>query len=174
MGLTVADSCDIWRLTMRRDKPSGTGWELGMQNVMRDAVTSLQVTVTITSNLTQTTQTTSALFVPSATSRFAMNRRKGAAPPSALAPPPDPLAPNPPSSPAVSLRSASPSSGLAHLFAKPKSWFVRSASASKAPPSSTGPAAASGEGRSGNAAGGARKHKISRPTDPRPILAGSR
>jgi len=99
-----------------------------------------------------------------------MNRRRGTGLPNALAPPPDPLAPNPPSSPSQSSRSASPS-GLAHLFAKPKSWFVRSASASKVVPSSTGPTAASVEVRPANAAG-ARKHKISRPTDPRPILDG--
>ncbi|KAG5644301.1 hypothetical protein DXG03_008719 [Asterophora parasitica] len=68
-----------------------------------------------------------------------------------------PLSPNFP-------RSTSPSSGLAQFLTKPSKWFGRSASTSKIATQSTEqprPSMSSG-----------RKHKISRPTDPRPILDG--
>ncbi|KAF8058629.1 rho GTPase activating protein 22 [Lyophyllum atratum] len=71
---------------------------------------------------------------------------------------PSPLTPNFP-------RSTSPSSGLAQFLTRPSKWFTRSASASKiqnnAAPEQPRPSMSSG-----------RKHKISRPTDPRPILDG--
>ncbi|KAF5374674.1 hypothetical protein D9615_008986 [Tricholomella constricta] len=68
-----------------------------------------------------------------------------------------PLSPNFP-------RSTSPSSGLAQFLTKPSKWFARSASTSKIQtpaPEQPRPSMSSG-----------RKHKISRPTDPRPILDG--
>lgn len=71
----------------------------------------------------------------------------------------DSLAPN---APLVQPRSTSPSSGFTQFLTKPSKWFNRSASASKA--SST-----VSESRPSVGSGG-RKHKISRPTDPRPIL----
>ncbi|PFH48907.1 hypothetical protein AMATHDRAFT_5377 [Amanita thiersii Skay4041] len=75
------------------------------------------------------------------------------------------LAPGSPSSPVVSNfpRSASPSSGITQFLSKPSRWFTRSASASKA-------SAGISEPRSSTSS--TRKHKISRPTDPRPILDG--
>ncbi|KAH9485798.1 Rho GTPase-activating protein 21 [Psilocybe cubensis] len=59
-------------------------------------------------------------------------------------------------------RSTSPSSGFTQFLSKPSKWFSRSASASKVPtsPPEFKP----------NASTGSRKHKISRPTDPRPIM----
>ncbi|KAF9523713.1 hypothetical protein CPB83DRAFT_862338 [Crepidotus variabilis] len=75
--------------------------------------------------------------------------------------PQDALSPNSQQSP-VHPRSASPS-GLSQFLTRPSKWFSRSASASKAIP---GP---STEPRPSLGSGG-RKHKISRPTDPRPIL----
>ncbi|GLB37976.1 putative GTPase-activator protein for Rho-like GTPases [Lyophyllum shimeji] len=80
--------------------------------------------------------------------------------------PQDPAASSGSSSPLSSNfpRSTSPSSGLAQLLAKPTKWFTRSASASKIQnpaPEQPRPSVSSG-----------RKHKISRPTDPRPILDG--
>ncbi|KAF8951373.1 hypothetical protein BDZ97DRAFT_1932432 [Flammula alnicola] len=59
-------------------------------------------------------------------------------------------------------RSTSPSSGFTQFLTRPSKWFSRSASASKVSPSIQEP-------RSSVSTGG-RKHKISRPTDPRPIL----
>jgi len=67
-----------------------------------------------------------------------------------------------PGSPVAS-RSASPSSGLTQFLSKPVKWFSRSASASKVNP------ALSSEPRGSLHIGG-RKHKISQPTDPRPLL----
>lgn len=59
-------------------------------------------------------------------------------------------------------RSTSPSSGFTQFLAKPAKWFTRSASGSKAgPPLPPEPRPSFGSGR---------KHKISQPTDPRPIL----
>ncbi|PPQ71599.1 hypothetical protein CVT24_006459 [Panaeolus cyanescens] len=78
-------------------------------------------------------------------------------------------------------RSASPSSGFTNFLSKPSKWFSRSASASKVPTSVYSDARPSmsstigggppGNANPGNVVGG-RKHKISRPTDPRPILDG--
>lgn len=79
-------------------------------------------------------------------------------------------------------RSASPSSGFTNFLSKPSKWFSRSASASKVPTSAysdarpsissnIGLGSSSGSANVGNTVGG-RKHKISRPTDPRPILDG--
>lgn len=69
--------------------------------------------------------------------------------------------------PAASLgfpsRSTSPSSGFTNFLSKPSKWFARSASNPK-----ISSVAASSEPRSSSSSG--RKHKISRPTDPRPIL----
>ena len=73
-------------------------------------------------------------------------------------PPPDLLSPN---SPLPSPRSASPSSGFTHFLSKPSKWFSRSASASKPPSTNYEPRPS---------LSGGRKHKISHPTDPRPIL----
>ncbi|KAF8639252.1 hypothetical protein AX17_001617 [Amanita inopinata Kibby_2008] len=60
-------------------------------------------------------------------------------------------------------RSPSPSTGLTQFLSKPSRWFTRSASASKAIPATSEPRSSTSS---------ARKHKISRPTDPRPILDG--
>ncbi|KAM6502914.1 rho GTPase activating protein 22 [Amanita muscaria] len=82
--------------------------------------------------------------------------------------PNDAISPGTPTSqsfPAVPLpRSASPSSGFTQFLSKPTRWFTRSASASKA-------TTATAEPRSSTSST-TRKHKISRPTDPRPILDG--
>ncbi|KAE9390744.1 hypothetical protein BT96DRAFT_833045 [Gymnopus androsaceus JB14] len=59
-------------------------------------------------------------------------------------------------------RSTSPSNGFTNFLSKPSKWFTRSASNPKI---ST---VASSEPRASSSSG--RKHKISRPTDPRPIL----
>ncbi|KAF8805136.1 hypothetical protein BYT27DRAFT_7105396 [Phlegmacium glaucopus] len=74
-------------------------------------------------------------------------------------PPPDSLAPN--GSLAQQPRSASPSSAFTHFLTKPSRWFSRSVSASKAPSINPEPRPSLSSGR---------KHKISHPTDPRPIL----
>lgn len=76
----------------------------------------------------------------------------------------DSLSPNAPPSPAVS-RSTSPSSGFTQFLSKPSKWFTRSVSGSKAP-------AGTIEARPSMSSAGGRKHKISRPTDPRPIMDG--
>ncbi|KAJ3722154.1 rho GTPase activating protein 22 [Lentinula guzmanii] len=60
-------------------------------------------------------------------------------------------------------RSTSPSNGFTNFLSKPSKWFGRSASNPKI--STT---AAASEPRASSSSG--RKHKISRPTDPRPIL----
>lgn len=73
-------------------------------------------------------------------------------------PPPDLLSPNATS---ASPRSASPSSGFTQFLTKPSKWFTRSASASKPPSTNFEPR---------TSLSGGRKHKISHPTDPRPIL----
>ncbi|KAJ3512365.1 hypothetical protein NLJ89_g3558 [Agrocybe chaxingu] len=62
----------------------------------------------------------------------------------------------------VQPRSTSPSSGFTQFLTRPSKWFSRSVSASKVSPSPS-------EERPSIGSGG-RKHKISRPTDPRPIL----
>jgi len=73
--------------------------------------------------------------------------------------PTDSLSPNAPVPP----RSTSPSLGFTQFLTKPAKWFSRSASGSKmAPALSSEPRPSFGSG--------ARKHKISQPTDPRPIL----
>ncbi|KAF4562974.1 rho GTPase-activating protein [Pleurotus pulmonarius] len=59
-------------------------------------------------------------------------------------------------------RSASPSSGFTQFLSRPSKWFNRSVSTSKITHSTSEP-------RSSTSSSG-RKHKISRPTDPRPIL----
>ena len=74
-------------------------------------------------------------------------------------PPADLLSPN---SPLPSPRSASPSSGFTQFFSKSSKWFSRSVSASKSPSTSNFEPRPS--------LSGGRKHKISHPTDPRPIL----
>ena len=71
----------------------------------------------------------------------------------------DSLSPGSPVAP----RSTSPSSGLTQFLSKPVKWFSRSASTSKVNPS------LSSEPRSSLSFGG-RKHKISQPTHPRPLL----
>ncbi|KAF8994802.1 hypothetical protein BDQ17DRAFT_1366382 [Cyathus striatus] len=76
----------------------------------------------------------------------------------------DTLSPHGPPSPSTS-RSSSPSP-LAQLFTRPVKWFNRSASASKVSSMANDPP------RSSLSSAGGRKHKISRPTDPRPILDG--
>ena len=71
----------------------------------------------------------------------------------------DSLSPNSPVPP----RSASPSSGFTQFLTRPAKWFARTASGSKAAaPALPEPRPSFGSG--------ARKHKISQPTDPRPIL----
>ena len=78
--------------------------------------------------------------------------------------PPETTTPSP-SSPASFLgtpRSASPSNGFTQLFTKPTKWFARSNSGSG------GRGSAASEPRSSTSS--ARKHKISHPTDPRPIV----
>ncbi|TBU46639.1 hypothetical protein BD309DRAFT_888031 [Dichomitus squalens] len=78
--------------------------------------------------------------------------------------PPEATTPSP-SSPASLLstpRSASPSSGFTQLFTKPTKWFNRSNSGSG------GRGSVSSEPRSSTSS--SRKHKISHPTDPRPIV----
>ncbi|TFK45163.1 hypothetical protein BDQ12DRAFT_50607 [Crucibulum laeve] len=77
--------------------------------------------------------------------------------------PNDALSHGPPS-PAIP-RANSPSS-IAQLFTRPAKWFNRSASASKVNTTTPEPRASLSSGSGG------RKHKISRPTDPRPILDG--
>ncbi|TFK24708.1 rho GTPase activating protein 22 [Coprinopsis marcescibilis] len=72
------------------------------------------------------------------------------------------LSPNTPPSPSA-IRSTSPS-GFTQFLAKPSKWFSRSVSASKIPSSTA-------ESRP-SLSSSARKTKISRPTDPRPILGG--
>ena len=64
--------------------------------------------------------------------------------------------------PATQPRSASPSSGFTQFLSKPSKWFSRSVSASKSPSTSNPEPRPS--------VSSARKHKISHPTDPRPIL----
>ncbi|KAI0629663.1 hypothetical protein C8Q77DRAFT_1141583 [Trametes polyzona] len=81
--------------------------------------------------------------------------------------PPDSMIPSP-SSPANYLsggtpRSASPSNGFTQLFSKPTKWFNRSTSGSGGRSS-----VSSSEPRSSTSS--SRKHKISHPTDPRPIM----
>ncbi|KAI9061367.1 hypothetical protein FKP32DRAFT_1594529 [Trametes sanguinea] len=75
--------------------------------------------------------------------------------------PPEATTPSP-SSPA-SHRSASPSNGFTNLFSKPTKWFNRSNSGGvgRASISSTEPRSSTSS---------TRKHKISHPTDPRPIM----
>ena len=58
-------------------------------------------------------------------------------------------------------RATSPSSGFTQFLTKPSKWFSRSVSASKAPPTISEPRLS---------VSSTRKHKISHPTDPRPIL----
>jgi len=77
----------------------------------------------------------------------------------------DTLTPNGPSSAFQPPRSTSPSSGFTQFLTKPSKWFTRSASTSKVP--STSPSSLD---LKSNVGPGPRKHKISRPTDPRPIL----
>ncbi|KAJ3813501.1 hypothetical protein F5876DRAFT_34954 [Lentinula aff. lateritia] len=60
-------------------------------------------------------------------------------------------------------RSNSPSNGFTNFLSKPSRWFGRSASNPK-----ISTVAATSEPRVSSSSG--RKHKISRPTDPRPIL----
>jgi len=59
-------------------------------------------------------------------------------------------------------RSNSPSSGFTQFLSKPSKWFNRSSSAPRLPSGTAEPRTSS--------ASTARKPKISRPTDPRPIL----
>ncbi|PIL33765.1 hypothetical protein GSI_04390 [Ganoderma sinense ZZ0214-1] len=79
--------------------------------------------------------------------------------------PPEATTPSP-SSPAGSFlstpRSVSPSSGFTKLFTQPTKWFNRSTSGSG------GRSSVSSEPRSSTSS--SRKHKISHPTDPRPIV----
>ncbi|KAF4620517.1 hypothetical protein D9613_001123 [Agrocybe pediades] len=77
----------------------------------------------------------------------------------------DSLTPNGPSSALQPPRSTSPSSGFTQFLTKPSKWFTRSASTSKVPSASS-----SSSDVKSVAGPGPRKHKISRPTDPRPIL----
>ncbi|KAG6901253.1 hypothetical protein C0995_014541 [Termitomyces sp. Mi166 len=65
-------------------------------------------------------------------------------------------------------RSTSPSSGLAQFLAKPSKWFSRSASISSS--SSSSSRTQTGPEQPRPSVSSSRKHKISRPTDPRPIL----
>ena len=58
-------------------------------------------------------------------------------------------------------RATSPSSGFTQFLTKPSKWFSRSVSTSKAPPTISEPRLS---------VSSTRKHKISHPTDPRPIL----
>ncbi|KAJ3766831.1 hypothetical protein FB446DRAFT_653165, partial [Lentinula raphanica] len=60
-------------------------------------------------------------------------------------------------------RSTSPSNGFTNFLSKPSKWFGRSASNPK-----ISTVASASEPRASSSSG--RKHKISRPTDPRPIL----
>ncbi|KAJ4471470.1 rho GTPase activating protein 22 [Lentinula aciculospora] len=60
-------------------------------------------------------------------------------------------------------RSTSPSNGFTNFLSKPSKWFGRSASNPK-----ISTVAATSDPRASSSSG--RKHKISRPTDPRPIL----
>ncbi|KAF8161574.1 hypothetical protein B0H34DRAFT_701542 [Crassisporium funariophilum] len=76
--------------------------------------------------------------------------------------PQDALTPNQPSP--LQPRSTSPSSGFTQFLTRPSKWFSRSASASKVPLGNSEPRP--------SVSSGGRKHKISRPTDPRPILDG--
>ncbi|KAK0222666.1 hypothetical protein EV421DRAFT_1717886 [Armillaria borealis] len=85
--------------------------------------------------------------------------RRGA-PSSNTLSPQDSSSPNGP----TSLRSNSPTAGITQFLSKPSKWFGRSVSS---PKSSSG---SSTEPRASNSS--ARKHKISHPTDPRPILDG--
>ncbi|KAH9851117.1 hypothetical protein C2E23DRAFT_258910 [Lenzites betulinus] len=94
-----------------------------------------------------------------------MAPRRGAQHQNSLCPP-EPSTPSP-SSPASYLssgapRSASPSNGFTQLFTKPTKWFNRSNSGGVGRTS-----VSSSEPRSSTSS--ARKHKISHPTDPRPI-----
>ncbi|KAF6748741.1 hypothetical protein DFP72DRAFT_1144226, partial [Ephemerocybe angulata] len=73
----------------------------------------------------------------------------------------DSLSPNLPSTLPGLARSPSPS--FAQFLTKPTKWFTRSASTSKVP-------ATTAESKTLATSGSGRKHKISRPTDPRPIL----
>ncbi|KAF8655891.1 hypothetical protein AX16_002876 [Volvariella volvacea WC 439] len=66
-----------------------------------------------------------------------------------------------PAGPGPSARSSSPSSNFTQFLTRPAKWFGRSTSASKLPPGTAEPRSSTSSGR---------KHKISRPTDPRPIL----
>ena len=71
----------------------------------------------------------------------------------------DSLSPNAPPLPAVS-RSTSPSSGFTQFLLKPSKRFSHSVSGSKAPTRTS-------ETRPSMTSAGGRKHKISRPIDPR-------
>ncbi|KAF6752251.1 rho GTPase activating protein 22 [Ephemerocybe angulata] len=73
----------------------------------------------------------------------------------------DSLSPNLPSTLPGLARSPSPS--FTQFLTKPTKWFTRSASTSKVP-------ATTAESKTLATSGSGRKHKISRPTDPRPIL----
>jgi len=77
--------------------------------------------------------------------------------------PPNPQSSLSPNSQQPPPRSASPSLGFTQFLTKPAKWFSRTASASKTLPGM------SSEPRASLSSGG-RKHKISQPTDPRPIL----
>ncbi|KAI0753382.1 hypothetical protein C8Q80DRAFT_510559 [Daedaleopsis nitida] len=79
--------------------------------------------------------------------------------------PPEATTPSP-SSPGSFLntpRSSSPSGGFTQIFTKPTKWFNRSTSGGGGRPS-----VSSSEPRSSMSS--TRKHKISHPTDPRPIM----
>ncbi|KAF8883270.1 hypothetical protein BD779DRAFT_1540411 [Infundibulicybe gibba] len=94
-----------------------------------------------------------------------MAPRRGA-PPSNTLSPQDYSTPSGPPSPAfLGLpRANSPSSGgFSQFLSRPSKWFGRSSSASKLPSGVAEP-------RPSTSFPGGRKHKISRPTDPRPIL----
>ncbi|KZT72386.1 hypothetical protein DAEQUDRAFT_33805 [Daedalea quercina L-15889] len=67
-------------------------------------------------------------------------------------------------SPGTSPRSVSPSNGLTQFLSKPTKWFNRSSS-----DKTTRSSVNSNEPRSSTSSSG-RKHKISHPTDPRPII----
>ncbi|KAI0352014.1 hypothetical protein OH77DRAFT_829732 [Trametes cingulata] len=95
-----------------------------------------------------------------------MAPRRGAQHQNTLSPP-ETTTPSP-SSPASYLsggapRSASPSNGFTQLFTKPTKWFNRSNSGGVGRTSIS-----STEPRSSTSS--TRKHKISHPTDPRPII----
>jgi hypothetical protein len=94
-----------------------------------------------------------------------MAPRRGAQPSNALSPQ-DTLAPSGSTSPVFPgfPRSTSPSSGFTQFLTRPSKWFSRSVSASKIPSGTVEPPRPS--------VSSGRKHKISRPTDPRPILDG--